>query len=100
MRLIFDGIIIPDFTGKFGIEIEDGIVYIINYSRKNIKIMRIVKFIQKFLWSIGIAIHDPIFGECTPDFNCCVPEVKDGKYTFINISQKRIEKWINILKVK
>ncbi len=27
--------------------------------------------IQKLLWKIGIAIHNPIRDECTPDFNCC-----------------------------
>lgn len=27
--------------------------------------------LQKILWCIGIAIHNNIDNECTPDFNCC-----------------------------
>lgn len=30
-----------------------------------------IKLLQKVLWLCGIAIHDPVFGECTSDFNCC-----------------------------
>jgi len=26
---------------------------------------------QKMLWRLGIHIHNPIRGECTPDFSCC-----------------------------
>ena len=43
-----------------------------------------VKFLQKTLWLCGVAIHDPVFGECTPDFNCCN---KVGRKAFIRISE-------------
>ena len=31
----------------------------------------IIKFIENSLWKVGVAVHDPVFGECTKDFNCC-----------------------------
>ncbi len=46
-------------------------------------ILRPVKLIQKNLWLIGVSVHDPVFGECTPDFNCCCKGV--GRKTFIRI---------------
>jgi len=47
-------------------------------------LLKIIKFIQKKLWLIGIAVHDPIFNECTPDFNCCC---NIGRETIIKIPQ-------------
>ena len=86
LRMKFDGIIKPDFSGKHGTEIINGHKHITNYSKKNITILRITKFIQKALWNFGIAIHDPIFGECTPDFNCCVDI---GKRAFLKIPKSK-----------
>lgn len=54
-----------------GSVIEDGITYYISYKKYQIIVLKVTKAIQKFLWKYGIAVHDPIFGECTPDFNCC-----------------------------
>lgn len=47
-------------------------------------VLRPIKFIQKLLWFCGIAVHDPIFGECTPDFNCCCSNI--GRKSFIHIA--------------
>ena len=49
-------------------------------------ILRSVKFIQKALWCCGIAVHDPVFGECTSDFKCCE---KIGRKAFIRISDNK-----------
>lgn len=68
MKTNFTGWIGP---GEHGKKIIDGVEYIELYPWWAVIILRIAKFIQKTLWICGIAVHDPIFGECTPDFNCC-----------------------------
>jgi len=49
----------------------------------------ITKWVQKGLWMIGIALYDPIFGECTPDFNCCQDI---GRKTFIRLHRNDNER--------
>lgn len=80
MKTNFAGWIKP---GNHGTVIEAGIEYIIIYSWWERMILRPVKLIQKNLWLIGVSVHDPVFGECTPDFNCCCKGV--GRKTFIRI---------------
>ena len=69
---------------------KNGDEYVWSYRRcVRWMILKPVKFIQKTLWFCGIAVHDPIFGECTPDFNCCE---KVGGKAFIRIAQAGIIK--------
>jgi hypothetical protein len=56
------------FTGIIKPEIKDGMI---GWPKWSIMPYRFAKLLQKALWKIGIAIYDPVFGECTPDFNCC-----------------------------
>jgi len=84
-RHLVDGYITPDYTGKHGIKFDGTTNYITVYSKRVMILLRVVKFIQKILWIFGIAIHDPIFGECTPDFNCCNSTI--GRWAFINIKK-------------
>lgn len=86
LKQTFDGWIKPDYTGKYGYEIIDGNKYITHYSKIVIVLLRLIKFIQKTLWFCGIAVHDPVFGECTPDGNCCCK--RTGRKSFITIRQK------------
>ena len=66
--------------------ILNGIEYYYNYNKFIRKfIYKPIKKIQKALWLCGIAVHDPIFGECTPDFNCCC---KVGRKAFFKLAQK------------
>ena len=67
-------------------ETINGLKYYICYKWYVVILLRIVKFIQKGLWLCGIAVHDPVFGECTPDFNCCC---NIGRCAFIRIGQKK-----------
>lgn len=69
-------------TGNYGKTIIDGITYIEMYPLWIRPLYRLQKKIQKFLWRHGIAVHDFVFGECTPDFNCCNDS---GKKTIIKI---------------
>ena len=64
----------------------DGVEYYYLYSRRVRKFYTLTKFIQKALWLGGVAVHDPIFGECTPDFNCCEKDI--GRGTVIKLSSK------------
>lgn len=41
-------------------------------------------YIQWVLWKVGIAIHNPLRNECTPDFNCCN---KIGRKAFLKSPQ-------------
>lgn len=82
MKTYFRGLIKPE-PGLHGTIIEGGVEYLYLYSKFNRKLLKVVKFIQKSLWKIGVAIHDPIFGECTPDFNCCCD---CGRKRFIHFS--------------
>ena len=79
MKEYFSGWIKP---GNYGTEILDNIEYVITYTRWQRYLRRVIKFIQLTLWKYGIAIHDPIFGECTPDFNCCT-DLPNNRKTLI-----------------
>ena len=81
MKTYFSGWIKP---GNYKKKVIDGIEYTSLYRWWVIPMLRTVKFIQKSLWLCGIAIHDPVFGECTPDFNCCC---KIGRKAFLRLSQ-------------
>lgn len=65
--------------------VEDGIEYIVYYTKVEIVVMRFAKIIQLNLWRCGIAVHDPIFGECTPDFNCCC---KIGRKAYLRFGNR------------
>jgi hypothetical protein len=80
MKTNFTGWIKP---GNYGVHTMDGIEYIDIYPKWAIPVLRAAKFIQKTLWLAGVAVHDPIFGECTPDFNCCCKSI--GRKAFIRI---------------
>ena len=86
MKELFTGWIKP---GNYGEHIDpvDGHVSFWLYSRfVRWCVLRPTKLAQKSLWLCGIAVHDPIFGECTPDFNCCC---RIGRWAFIRVPQKR-----------
>ena len=78
----FTGIIKPGIYGKRTI---DGIEYIKLYPWWARPLLLVIKFTQRTCWWIGIAIHDPIFGECTPDFNCCCRGI--GRKAYLRISK-------------
>lgn len=61
---------------------KDGVEYVELYRPWQRPLQWVVKRIQKILWYCGVAVYDPIFGECTPDFNCCT-----------NIGRKKIFSW-------
>ena len=75
-------------TGDYGKIVVDGVEYVESYPKWVIPILRTVKFTQKTLWVLGIAVHDPIFGECTPDGNCCCKHV--GRFSFLRVNDKII----------
>lgn len=52
---------------------------------KNLRLYRFIKKFQKILWLLGIAWHDKIYNECTPDFNCCVKTI--GKRSWLRFKQ-------------
>jgi len=66
-----------------------GIKYYIIYKPWKVILLKAVKIIQKGLWYCGVAWHDPIFGECTPDFNCCG---NCGREAWIKFPQKHYHK--------
>ena len=68
MKGTFTGLIKPRDHGRV---VVDGIEYIKIYAWWERPILRMSWWIQKGLWLCGVAIHNPIAGECTPDFNCC-----------------------------
>lgn len=78
-------------AGDHGIYVDKyGIEYIWIYSWfVRWFVLKPVKIGQWTLWFCGIAIHDPVFGTCTPDFNCCAKNV--GRRAFIRIPQKNTE---------
>ncbi len=78
----FKGLIQMGAHGKIVI---DGVEYINLYPFWAIPIRKVVKFVQKTLWLVGIAIHDPVFNECTPDFNCCCKHVGRKKIVSIGL---------------
>jgi len=80
MREHFTGLIKP---GEHRKKTIDGVEYISMYPWWAIPVLRVTKFTQKSLWLVGIAVHDPIFGECTPDFNCCC---KVGRKAWLRIA--------------
>ena len=51
----------------------------------NPKIYRITFRWQQFLHFIGVAWHNTYSGECTSDFNCCVPDI--GRKSWVNIPE-------------
>lgn len=66
---------------------ENGIEYFWIYSWPvRWFIFKPVRMVQKILWFCGIAVHDPVFGICTPDFNCCVANL--GRKVFIRFPEK------------
>ncbi len=71
--------------GDYGHVVENCTEYVIPYPRWARALMRVVKFVQFRLWKVGIAVHDPIFGECTPDFNCCC---ETGRKAFVRLGTK------------
>lgn len=87
MKTYFTGLIEPKCQEKHFI---NGREYYYLYSPKIRVLLKVVKFIQLSLWKIGVAIHDPIFGECTPDFNCCEKEI--GRKSWLNIPQIEVKK--------
>ncbi|MCK5602630.1 hypothetical protein KAR91_12190 [Candidatus Pacearchaeota archaeon] len=94
MEKFFTGWIKP---GNYGEEVVDGVKYTRNYPLWVIPILRVVKAAQKSLWFCGVAIHDPIFGECTPDFNCCVDIGRRAVVKFPSQktkSDKMFEEWL------
>jgi len=54
------------------IDSKDNIEYIMTNGRINRYFSKIFSYIQLGLWKLGINIHNPINGECTPDFSCCI----------------------------
>ena len=42
---------------------------------------------QYFLYLIGIAWHNSYSGECTPDFNCCEPNI--GRWCWLNMRKPK-----------
>jgi len=81
-----DGWIKPSYKEKR----INGIDYYAMHRFWQILLLKIVKDIQLILWCLGIAVHDPIFGECTPDFNCCE---NVGRKAGIKISKQLIRSW-------
>ena len=82
MKTYFTGWIKP---GDYGHKTIDGIDYIERYPVWARPILRVTKLLQRQLWKLGIAVHDPVFGECTPDFNCCCKNI--GRKVFLRIKE-------------
>jgi len=80
----FGGIIKPKYDK---VKTVKGVKYYIIYRWWEVVILRVVKAAQKGMWFCGIAWHDPVFGECTPDFNCCC---NIGRKAWIKFSQKSV----------
>lgn len=55
----------------YGRVIENGIEYQVLYSPTQKIILRVARTIQSLLWKVGVAVYNPVSGECTIDFNCC-----------------------------
>lgn len=55
----------------YGRVIVNGIEYMVIYAWWQRPFLWIANKIQSILWYIGIAVYNPIAGECTKDFNCC-----------------------------
>ena len=85
MEEYFTGWIKP---GCYNKTFKDGCEsYSLFYKSWQVPILRFCKLLQKSLWYLGIAVHDPVFGECTPDFNCCCDT---GRRAFIKIPQREV----------
>lgn len=51
---------------------------------------KFIKIYQYFLWFIGIAWHDNIFNECTPDFNCCCRKIGRKAFWYFKDKNSKI----------
>lgn len=75
------------------IRVIKGIEYYIIYKWYEVILLRIIKTIQKGLWYCGVAWHDFIFEECTPDFNCCC---NVGRRAWIKFPQKPTSRYKSV----
>lgn len=64
---------------------REGAEYYRIYSYWQMPFVAVSAFLQYWLWIIGVAVHNPVTGECTADFNCCEKGI--GKKAFIRVNE-------------
>jgi hypothetical protein len=50
---------------------RDGVMYVHTMPAWKRPVYRLTVWIQWALWKCGLPVHNYLYDECTPDFNCC-----------------------------
>jgi len=73
--------------GDYGRVLINGELHMQLYPNWAVRIVRLSVLIQKALWVVGVAFHNPVTDECTPDFNCCL---KHKRWAWVRVGKNAL----------